>query len=117
MKETVTESRFIQAFQTLRPDNFSRAGLSALFKHLEELERDLGEETDLDVIALCCDWTEYANPIEAAEAYGWEAPEVEEGEERDDTSDRKALEFLQVEFLQDQTHVVEFDGGVLVLNF
>ena len=112
MKETVNESRFIQAFNTLRPDNFSRAGLSALFEHLEELERELGEETELDVISLCCDWSEYKDPVEAAEAYGWEAPEIPEGEERDDTSDRKALEYLQ-----DNTHVIDFDGGVLVLNF
>lgn len=112
MKETVTESRFIEAFRQVRPDNFSRAALVALFDYLEELERDLGEEQELDVISLCCDWTEYADAIEAAEAYGWEAPEIPEGEERDDTSDRKALEFLA-----DQTHVVEFSGGVLVLNF
>lgn len=112
MKETVTQSRFIQAFATLRPNQFSRAALVALFEHLEELERDLGEETEFDVIAICCDWTEYADAVEAAEAYGWEAPEIPEGEERDDTSDRKALEYLH-----DQTHVVEFDGGILVLNF
>ena len=112
MKETVDIHRFRAAFAALRPDNFSRPGLSALFEHLEELERDLGEETELDVIALCCDWTEYRDAIEAAEAYGWEAPEIPEGEERDDTSDRKALEFLQ-----DQTHVVVFEGGVFVLNF
>ena len=112
MKETVTESRFIQAFREVRPNQFSRAALVALFDYLDQLEQDLGEEQELDVIAICCDWTEYRDSIEAAEAYGWEAPEVPEGEERDDTSDRKALEFLQ-----DQTHVVEFDGGVLVLNF
>jgi hypothetical protein len=112
MKETVTESRFLDVFRQVRPNQFSRPALVALFEHLEELERDLGEETELDVIALCCDWSEYKDPVEAAEAYGWEAPEIPEGEERDDTSDRKALEFLQ-----DQTHVVEFDGGVLVLNF
>jgi hypothetical protein len=112
MKETVTESRFIQAFQTLRPDNFSRAGLSALFEHLEELEQDLGEETEFDPIALCCEWTEYKDAFEAAEAYGWEAPEIPEGEERDDTSDRKALEYLQ-----DNTHFIDFEGGILVLNF
>lgn len=112
MKETVNESRFIQAFQALRPDNFSRKALVALFAYLDQLEQDLGEEQELDVIAICCEWTEYKDAIEAAEAYGWEAPEVEEGEERDDTSDRKALEFLQ-----DNTHVVEFEGGILVLNF
>jgi hypothetical protein len=112
MKETVNESRFIQAFNTLRPEQFSRPALVALFDYLDQLEQDLGEEQELDVIAICCDWTEYKDAIEAAEAYGWEAPDVAEGEERDDTSDRKALEYLQ-----DNTHVVEFDGGVLVLNF
>ena len=112
MYETVTESRFIQAFATLRPNQFSRKALVALFDYLDQLEQDLGEETEFDPIALCCEWTEYKDAFEAAEAYGWEAPEIPEGEERDDTSDRKALEYLQ-----DQTHVIDFDGGVLVLNF
>ncbi len=112
MKETVNESRFIQAFLATRPEQFSRNALVALFDCLGELEREEQEESELDVIALCCEWTEYRDAIEAAEAYGWKSPEIPEGEERDDTSDRKALEFLQ-----DQTHVVEFDGGVLVLNF
>ena len=112
MKETVNESRFLEVFRQVRPNQFSRPALVALFDYLDQLEQDLGEETEFDPIALCCDWTEYADPIEAAEAYGWEAPEIPEGEERDDTSDRKALEFLQ-----DNTHVIDFDGGVLVLNF
>ena len=112
MYETVTESRFIEAFRQTRPNQFSRNALVALFDYLDQLEQDLGEETEFDPIGLCCDWTEYKDPIEAAEAYGWEAPDVAEGEERDDTSDRKALEYLQ-----DNTHVIDFDGGVLVLNF
>lgn len=110
MKETVTESRFLEAFKTLRPENFSRAGLIALFDYLGELEREAAEETELDVIALCTEWTEYASAEEAAEAYGWEADDTED--EKADTSDRDALQFLM-----DETHVVEFEGGVLVLNF
>lgn len=112
MKETVTQSRFLDVFRQVRPNQFSRNALVALFYTLEEFEEDVGEETEFDPIALCCDWTEYRDAIEAAEAYGWEAPEIPEGEERDDTSDRKALEFLA-----DQTRVAVFDGGVLVLNF
>lgn len=112
MKETVTESRFLEAFKQVRPNQFSRNALVALFDYLDQLEQDLGEETEFDVIALCCEWTEHKGPIEAAEACGWAAPEIPEGEERDDTSDRKALEFLQ-----DNTHVIDFEGGVLVLNF
>lgn len=112
MKETVNESRFIQAFQALRPNNFSRPALVALFDYLDKLEQDLGEEQELDVISICCDWTEYKDAIEAAEAYGWEAPDVAEGEERDDTSERKAWEWLA-----DNTQVIGFDDGYLVLNF
>ena len=112
MKETVTQSRFLQVFSQVRPNQFSRNALVALFDYLDQLEQDLGEETEFDPIGLCTEWTEYADPVEAAEAYAWEAPEIPEGEERDDTSYRKALEYLQ-----DNTHVVEFDGGVLVLNF
>jgi hypothetical protein len=112
MKETVTESRFIQAFATLRPNQFSRPALVALFDYLDQLEQDLGEETEFDPIALCCEWTEYKDAFEAAEAYGWEAPETPEGEERDDTSERKAWEWLA-----DNTQVIGFEEGYLVLNF
>lgn len=112
MKETVTESRFLQAFKTLRPDNFSRPALVALFDYLDKLEQDLGEEQELDVIAICSDWTEYRDATEAAEAYGWEAPEISEGEERDATGELDAFTFLNY-----NTHIVEFEGGILVLNF
>ena len=112
MYETVNQSRFLDVFRQVRPNQFSRNALVALFDYLDALEQELGEETEFDPIALCCDWTEYADPVGAAEAYDWKAPEIPEGEERDDTSDRKALEFLQ-----DNTHVIDFEGGVLVLNF
>lgn len=56
MKITVTESMFIGQFEAYgRKDNFSYAGLSALFEYCEDC---LGEDWELDVIALCCDFTE-----------------------------------------------------------
>ena len=61
MKETVTVYRFRDAFRqsdTYR-NNFSYEGLHALFEHFEELEDDIGEEMELDVVAICCDYTEY----------------------------------------------------------
>ena len=56
IKRTVTESDFRDAFQAIRPDNFSYEGLTALYECLSE---DIGEDIELDVIALCCDFTEY----------------------------------------------------------
>jgi hypothetical protein len=101
MKITLTESEFVNRFLAIRPNNFSREGLRALFDYLEELERDLGEEVEFDPIGLCCEWTEYASAIEACADFG----HAEEDPE-------KALEWLR-----DQTQVVEAGESVLVLSF
>jgi len=59
MKTTVTEHDFKEAFRSIRPDNFSWVALGAMFEWLEQYEEDTGEEFELDVIALCCDFSEY----------------------------------------------------------
>jgi hypothetical protein len=54
MKTTVSSYDFQEAFERLRPNNFSIEGLNVLFDYLEELDPDM----ELDVIALCCDYCE-----------------------------------------------------------
>ena len=54
MKQTVYLNDFINAFQKIRPDNFSYEGLEQLFEYLESYEEDAQEQIELDVIALCC---------------------------------------------------------------
>ena len=59
MKTTVNLYDFRDAFNRMgRADAFSYEGLEILFNGLEEYEDDTGEEVELDVIALCCDFTE-----------------------------------------------------------
>lgn len=58
MKTTVSLHDFREAFRSIRPDNFSHEGLEVLFDYMEDCERDTGEEYELDVIALCCDFSE-----------------------------------------------------------
>jgi hypothetical protein len=71
MKKTVTESMFHAAFKDMdREDNFSYDARAALFEYLEQYEEDTGEMLELDVIALCCEYTEYENIAEYNEAYG-----------------------------------------------
>ena len=60
IKQTVTESDFRDAFQAIRPDNFTYEGLGALYDYLWELSEQMGEAFELDVIALCCNFTEYS---------------------------------------------------------
>jgi hypothetical protein len=76
MKQTITESEFIEAFDIMgREDNFTHNGRRALFRHLTDWERDTGKELELDVIGICCEWTEYANEAECREAYGLDEEE------------------------------------------
>lgn len=110
MKITLTESYFIDRFVAVRPTQFSRDALRALFVWIEESEEDIGEETEFDPIAICCDWTEYDTALEAAEAYGFEATESDD--ERADKSEQQALEFLC-----DNTTVLETESSVVVLNY
>ena len=65
MKQTVHESDFRDAFQKMgRGNNFSYDGLGALYAFIERLDKDTGTESELDVIALCCEFTEYENLAE-----------------------------------------------------
>lgn len=58
MKQSVNLYTFRTAFLDVRPDNFSYTGLETLFDYLTELEDDIDEELELDVIAICCDFSE-----------------------------------------------------------
>jgi len=58
MHQSVNVYQFRDAFVALRPNNFTYEGLTVLFDYLEQLEDDLGEPLELDVIALCCDYSE-----------------------------------------------------------
>jgi len=58
MKQTITIHEFRTAFSDAERDNFSRAGLRELFSYFEDYEQNSGEEMELDVIAICCDYSE-----------------------------------------------------------
>lgn len=58
MKQTINKHQFRHAFNECRPDNFSYEGQGELFDYLEQLEDDIGEEIELDVIAICCDYSQ-----------------------------------------------------------
>jgi len=69
MKKTVTEFDFVNDFTAIRPNNFTREALYALFDYFEQLEDETEEEIEFDPIAICCDFTEYDSLREVKEAY------------------------------------------------
>ena len=109
MKQTVTNYDFVNAFDSCgRKDQFSRSGQFALFEYLEELESDTGTELELDVIAICCDYSEYANAREAALEYDWE----DSADSTDEENEESALKYLH-----DNTQVIEHDEGIIIANY
>lgn len=68
--QTVYSDDFVQAFDDAnRSENFSVQARRVLFDWLEDYCEDTGEDIMLDVIAICCDWAEYA-PAEIVEQFG-----------------------------------------------
>jgi len=67
----VTQSEFIDTFKQseLRKNKFSYDGLIALFEYLEDLEEDTGEQITFDMIAICCEYSEYSSLEDFNEAY------------------------------------------------
>ncbi len=67
----ISRTDFHDAFRDYnRLENFSYEGRDALFEWLEEYEECCEEPVELDVIALCCDFSEYNNIEEYREDYG-----------------------------------------------
>ena len=109
MKTTVNFYDFLHAFNNAgRSNQFSYEGLEILFNYLEQLGDDIGEEIELDVIALCCEYAE-ATPEEIAKDYGY-ALEGDDEEERRDN---------MIEWLNDQTMVCGFtdDNKIVYQQF
>ena len=105
MKQTVTLSDFRDAFRNAgRADQFTHEGQEVLFDFLEEMEQSAGEETELDVVALCCDFYE-SSPEEIAQSYGLDLSGCED--------DAEKLEACR-EYLDGETLVCGTTSGSIV---
>ena len=80
MKQTINEHQFRREFMQIRPNQFTYEGLHSLFNWFEDYETDTGEEIELDVIAICCEYSEYANLKEFQNDYGIKYTLAEIGE-------------------------------------
>ncbi len=97
MKKSIGFCEFTDSFRNMnRQEDFSYNGLKALYEYLEEYEESTWEEIDLDVIALCCEFTEYESLEEIQENY----PRIHDMDD-----------------LMDNTQVIVFDSGIIIQNF
>lgn len=91
MKQTINEHEFVKAFDDYdRGNNFSVAGRKAMYNWFVEYEEACDTNVELDVIAICCEFTEYEGMKELKESY-------EDIKDMDD--------------LRDNTQVIEIEGA------
>tara|TARA_R110000796_G_scaffold128609_1_gene244247 strand:+ start:186 stop:527 length:342 start_codon:yes stop_codon:yes gene_type:complete len=99
IKTEVSEHEFVDAFrQAGRQDNFTRPALIALYEYLWDLSEDMGEDMEFDVIAICCEYSEFANLGDLNEAFGREFADLDEV--RDHT---EVVEYSSYEYKTDLT--------------
>jgi len=120
MKKTISFHEFQRDFQDVRPDNFSYDGLKALFDYLEDLSDDCGTEIELDVIAICCEFSEYDSAMEAAREHGNDYYPLlydDDDNEREEEEVEEEADAYFIEWLQERTQVIPFDGGVIIQDY
>lgn len=81
-----------------RGDQFSNLGFRALYNYLDDLSDDMGEDIHIDVIALCCDYSEYKSVEELYNLYECSY----NGTDGEPLTDPEAF----MEWLQDRTTVI-----------
>lgn len=105
MKQTIGLSQFTDAFMAIRPDNFTYDGLVLLFDYLESWKADSGEELELDVIAICCDFEELTIE-EIIRQYNIETDDIEDDE----------IDDYVMDYLNDETSVVGKTDNTIVFR-
>ena len=108
MKQTINIHQFHHAFEEMRPEQFSYKALDLLFEYFEAYENDTCDEMELDVIAICCDFSEesISNIIEN---YSIDI----EGCEDDEETAKVVKNYLE----ESTTVIGETSYGLLYANF
>ena len=105
MIKTLSIYDFRDAFKAAgRGEQFSYDGLEVIFDYIESYEQDAGEQIELDVIALCCEWAE--DTVEnIIRNYSIDCDDV----------DDDAIQNYVIEYLEDNTaHAMATAAGDIV---
>lgn len=109
MKKTLT--KYDIAHELLQDENamWTRAGAFALAEHLDQYEEETGEEMELDVVAIRCDFSQYSSLEDWAGDYGLNEDSLDDAHEEREDNIRS--------FIRDNGQLIEFEGGIIVSSF
>lgn len=89
-----------------RQSTFSSQAYDWLWDYLEQLEEDTGTPLEIDVVGLCCDYSE-EDYDSIASSYSIDLPERDEDESEEDHAE--AVREAILDYLRDNTVVLGYD--------
>jgi hypothetical protein len=105
MKTTLSVYQIADLLKRDESAGWSYNGSKALAEYLDE---NIPEDEEFDRVAIRCEYSEYTSALEATEDYDYES---------DDSLDEDVAEKAALEWFKDNTTVIEFTGGIIVVNF
>jgi hypothetical protein len=121
MKTTLSTSDIARALKSDENAAWSWDGARALAEYLEQLEEDTGEEIELDVCAIRCDFSESASLqdwLMEHHGAGTLAFALQySGIDLDGDEDSDEIDDLIRSYIKDHGQLIEFDGGIIVSCF
>jgi hypothetical protein len=115
MKKTLSVHEIANELKNDQYAGWSYDGAMALAEHLDQMDQDSGDDTEFDVVAIRCDFSEYESAQDAASNYAWEFEGDEEEIDPMDLDEKR--EESALEFLKDNTVVIEFETGIIIQDF
>lgn len=120
MKITLNTNQIADELRKDENANWSFYGARALAEYLEEYEESTGEELELDICSLRCDFSEYENLRKFLKEYHGTALNVALERSAIDVSDMEDDDELDEairEYICDRGTLIEFDSGIIVSAF
>jgi hypothetical protein len=109
MKTTMTVTQMAHELFNDEYAGWTSAGARALAEWLEQFDDECGTDSEFDRVGIRCEFSEYESILECAESYA--------GPDYTDCEDEEEKEAVALEYLQDNTLVIQFDGGIIIQDF
>jgi hypothetical protein len=99
------------AFRMGRGHNFGYNGWNAIGEYLEQLSDDLGEDVEIDIVGICCDYSMSEDVGDWWKEYGvYSDIDADEWEEMDEEEKLEAIN----DYLQEKTSVVICEENLII---
>ena len=117
MKITMTTNEVANELMQDEYAGQTYAGAHAIAEMLEQFEDDCGYEITFDCVAIRCDFNEYESAADWANDYFASYKNMTDAIDLSSCEDDEEKEEAILEYLQENTMVLVFDGGLIIQAF